>query len=112
MLGLVWSPCSGPLLASALTLVASEGGAAQGGLILGVFGLGAATPLVAVAYASRSGFNRMRGWVMGSIDLIKKGFGVLLLLLGIAILGGGDKWLESQLVPVLPDWWVNLTVKF
>ena len=112
LLGLVWSPCSGPLLASALTLVASEGGAAQGGLILGVFGLGAATPLVAVAYASRSGFNRMRGWVMGSIDLIKKGFGVLLLLLGIAILGGGDKWLESQLVPVLPDWWVNLTVKF
>ena len=26
VLGLVWSPCSGPLLASALTLVASEGG--------------------------------------------------------------------------------------
>ena len=26
MLGLVWSPCSGPLLGSALTLVASEGG--------------------------------------------------------------------------------------
>ncbi len=112
LLGLVWSPCSGPLLASALTLVASEGGAAQGGLILGVFGLGAATPLVAVAYASRSGFKRMRGWVMGSIDHIKKGFGVLLLLLGIAILSGGDKWLESQLVPVLPDWWVNLTVRF
>ncbi|MEO6017792.1 MAG: cytochrome c biogenesis CcdA family protein [Polaromonas sp.] len=112
VLGLVWSPCSGPLLASALTLVASEGGALQGGLILGLFGVGAAIPLVVVAYASRSGFQHMRGWVMGRMDGIKKGFGVLLLLLGIAILTGGDKWLEAQVVPLLPDWWINLTVKF
>lgn len=112
LLGLVWSPCSGPLLASALTLVASEGGAAQGGLILGLFGVGAAIPLVVVAYASRSGFNSMRGWVMARVETIKKTFGVLLLLLGIAILTGGDKWLEAQIVPILPDWWINLTVKF
>jgi cytochrome c-type biogenesis protein len=111
LLGLVWSPCSGPLLASALTLVASEGGAAQGGLILGVFGLGAAIPLVVVAYASRSGFSVMRGWVMARIDAIKKAFGVLLLLLGVAILTGGDKWLEAQIVSLLPDWWIDLTVK-
>ena len=45
VLGLVWSPCSGPLLGSALTLVASEGGVARGGIVLGIFGLGAAIPL-------------------------------------------------------------------
>ena len=112
VLGLVWSPCSGPLLASALTLVASEGGALQGGLILGLFGVGAAIPLVVVAYASRSGFQHMRGWVMVRMDGIKKGFGLLLLLLGMAILTGGDKWLEAQVVPLMPDWWINLTVKF
>ena len=112
VLGLVWSPCSGPLLAAALTLVASEGGALQGGLVLGMFGIGAAIPLVIVAYASRSGFNVMRGWVMSRIDGLKKGFGILLLLLGIALLTGGDKWLEAQVVNVMPDWWVNLTVKF
>lgn len=112
LLGLVWSPCSGPLLGAALALVASEGGALQGGLILGVFGLGAAIPLVVVAYASRSGFGSMRGWVMGHIGVIKKGFGVLLLLLGLAILSGGDKWLEARAVSAMPDWWVNLTVKY
>ena len=112
LLGLVWSPCSGPLLASALTLVASEGGALQGGLILGVFGIGAAIPLIVVAYASRSGFGSMRGWVMSHIGAIKKGFGVLLLLLGLAILSGGDKWLEARVVSAMPDWWVNLTVKY
>jgi cytochrome c-type biogenesis protein len=112
LLGLVWSPCSGPLLAAALTLVASEGGALQGGLILGLFGLGAAIPLVAVAYASRSGMNAMRGWVMRRMDAVKKAFGVLMLLLGLAILTGGDKWLESQVVALMPDGWVNLTVKY
>ncbi len=112
VLGLVWSPCSGPLLAAALTLVASEGGALQGGLVLGMFGIGAAIPLVLVAYASSSGFNVMRGWVMSRIDGLKKGFGILLLLLGIAILTGGDKWLEAQVVAIMPDWWVNLTVRY
>ena len=112
LLGLVWSPCSGPLLGAALALVASEGGALQGGLILGVFGVGAAIPLVVVAYASRRGFGSMRGWVIGHIGAIKKGFGVLLLLLGLAILSGGDKWLEARAVSAMPDWWVNLTVKY
>jgi cytochrome c biogenesis protein CcdA len=112
LLGLVWSPCSGPLLASALTLVASEGGAVSGGIILGLFGVGAAVPLVVVAYASRSGVNHMRGWVLGRVDGVKKGFGLLLLLLGVAILTGADKWLEAQVVQWLPDWWVNLAVKY
>ena len=112
VLGLVWSPCSGPLLASALTLVASEGGASRGALVLGVFGIGAAVPLVAVAYASRSGFSRARGWVLARIDATKKAFGVVILVAGIAILGGGDKWVEAQVVDLLPDAWIGVTTLY
>lgn len=112
VLGLVWSPCSGPLLASALTLVASEGGALRGGTVLGLFGIGAAIPLIAVAYASRRGFSAARGWVLARIDGIKKAFGVLILLTGQAILSGADKWLETQVVSLLPDAWVQATTLF
>lgn len=112
VLGLVWSPCSGPLLASALTLVASEGGALKGGLILGLFGIGAAIPLVIVAYASRRGFSVAKGWVLQRIDAVKKGFGVLILLTGIAILSGADKWLEARLLNILPDAWVRASTLF
>lgn len=112
VLGLVWSPCSGPLLASALALVASEGGAGRGAAILGLFGLGAATPLVAVAYASRSGLARARGWLLGHIDGIKKAFGVVVLLAGLAILSGADKWLEARVLDLLPESWVALTTRF
>ena len=110
VLGLVWSPCSGPLLISALTLVASEGGALRGALILGAFGLGAAIPLMIAAYASRAGFNRMRGWVLSHVKTLKTGFGLLLVFLGVAILLGWDKRLEALVIPLLPDWWINLTV--
>ena len=110
VLGLVWSPCSGPLLGSALTLVASEGGVARGGIVLGVFGVGAAIPLVAVAYASRSGFSRVRDWVLSRIERVRHGFALLLGAMGVAILTGGDKWLEARVLQWLPDAWVNLTV--
>ena len=110
LLGLIWSPCSGPLLAAALTLVATEGGALRGTLILGAFGAGAATPLVLAAYASRAGFSRARNWVLGHAKTMKNAFGALLVLLGIAILMGWDKRLEALILPLLPDAWVNVTV--
>lgn len=110
LLGLIWSPCSGPLLAAALTLVATEGGALRGTLILGAFGAGAATPLVLAAYASRAGFSRARNWVLGHAKTMKNAFGALLVLLGIAILLGWDKRLEAMILPLLPDAWVNFTV--
>lgn len=112
LLGLVWSPCSGPLLASALTLVASEGGAARGALLLGLFGLGAAIPLVAVAYASRRGMERARGWVLAHAERVKKGFGLLLGAAGLAVLSGADKWLEARVLDLLPETWVRLTTMF
>lgn len=112
LLGMVWSPCSGPMLASALTLVATEGGALRGTLVLGTFGLGAASVLVAVAYASRSGFGRVRGWVLAHMNTVKKVFGVFVLLVGVAILSGGDKWLEARLVQWLPQSWIELTTRF
>lgn len=112
VLGLVWSPCSGPLLASALTLVASEGGAWRGGVILGLFGLGAATPLVVVAYASRRGFQSLRDKVLAHSDRLKKSFGALIFLAGVAIATGADKWLEAHLIDHLPDVWLRLTTLY
>jgi len=111
LLGLVWSPCSGPLLASALTLVASEGGVARGALVLGLFGLGAALPLVAVAYASRAGFQLSRQWVLARAGVLKNGFALLLLAMGLAVLTGGDKWLEARVNHWLPDGWVAFTTR-
>jgi cytochrome c-type biogenesis protein len=112
VLGLVWSPCSGPLLGSALTMVATKGGVLPGGLMLGLFGLGAAMPLVAVAYASRAGFTRAQHWLQRHGATLNLIFAAVLAALGVAILTGTDKWLEAKLTALLPDGWVSLMVAF
>lgn len=109
LLGLVWSPCSGPLLGAALTLVASEGGAARGALVLGLFGIGAALPLIAVAYASRNALSRARGWLLARQHTLRTAFALLIGLAGVAILSGGDRWLEARVLDHLPERWNTLS---
>ena len=111
LLGLVWSPCAGPLLGSTLALVATAGGAARGALLLGLFGLGAALPLVGAAYASRAGFGRARTWVLAHAGSAKRAMGALLLLVGVLILGGGDHAIEAWVNDRLPDAWLALTTR-
>ncbi len=111
LLGLVWSPCAGPLLGSTLALVATAGGAPRGALLLGLFGIGAALPLVGVAYASRAGFGRMRAWVLAHAGAAKRVMGGLLLLVGLLILGGGDRAIEAWVNDRLPDAWLALTTR-
>ena len=111
LLGLVWSPCAGPLLGSTLALVATSGGAPRGALLLGLFGLGAALPLVGAAYASRAGFGRMRARVLAHAGAAKRAMGGLLLLVGLLILTGGDHALEAWVNDRLPDAWLALTTR-
>lgn len=112
VLGLVWAPCSGPLLGSGLALVATKGGLLPGGLILGAFGVGAAIPLMLAAYASRAFFMRVRRWVLGHSTELRHWFAPLIGLMGIAVLTGADRWIEAELLRVLPDAWIRLTTRF
>jgi len=91
-------------------LVASDDGAARGALVLAVFGVGAALPLVAVAYAPRAGFVRARSWVPARVARVRPGLAQVLGAMGAAILTGADKHLEALVLSWLPDAWVNLTV--
>jgi cytochrome c-type biogenesis protein len=47
--GAAWTPCVGPLLGAALTAAAGAGSAWRGGLLLFAFGLGVASPLLALS---------------------------------------------------------------
>jgi len=112
LMGLVWSPCSGPLLASALILAASEQGAVSGAVVLGFFGLGAATPLVVVAYASRHRFQAMRQGVQDHGEQAKKIMGAVIFLTGLAVASSADKWLAEQVLRLLPEAWLKTIALF
>ena len=52
-LGLVWSPCAGPILAGILTLAAVDHNAAGSFGLLLCYGTGASIPMIALAYGGR-----------------------------------------------------------
>ena len=112
LLGLAWSPCAGPMLVSSLALVAAGRDAALGAVLLGLFGLGAATPLVIAAYASRPGFARLKGWALGHSGFLRHGFGLVAMLSGVFIATGADKLIATQVLAIMPDQWLALVPRY
>jgi cytochrome c-type biogenesis protein len=87
-LGLVWVPCIGPFLSSILTMVGTDGRLPQGILMLGLYSIGLAIPMLLVAYSSHLLQSRFRAlarhgvvlrYVSGSILI---GFGVYSIAIG------------------------------
>lgn len=75
-LGIAWTPCAGPVLASTLALAASAEAPGKAIGLLGTYAVGAGVPLLAIAYggdwvSSRLGFFKRR------TNLFRKTFGVI-----------------------------------
>ncbi len=112
VLGAVWSPCVGPTLGAAVGLAAQRESLAQTTVTMAVFGAGMATIFLAIAYASREVMARRRERMAGIGARARKLFGWLLVGVGILIISGLDKALETMLLWVMPDWLVDLTTRF
>ncbi len=92
-LGLVWIPCVGPMLSSVLAAVAARGTLAAGVVLLLVYSLGFALPMLAVGYGSQALRQRVRAvasrpvavrWASGLILVV---FGALILRKGMLFAG-------------------------
>lgn len=112
LLGAVWSPCVGPTLGAASVLAAQGKNLAEVAGIMGMFGIGAAVPLLLLGLLSRETMLRWRGRMLGAGQAGKAGLGLLLLLVGTFILTGLDKRLETALVAASPAWLTELTTRF
>ena len=112
LLGLVWSPCVGPTLGAAVVLASQGAHLPQVALLMGVFGVGAALPVVLLAYVGRSAMMKMRGNLMQAGKSGKTILGVIMIVLAVVILSGLDKPVETWLVNVSPAWLTSLTTRF
>lgn len=112
LLGAVWSPCVGPTLGAASLLAAQGKDLGQVAVIMLVFGLGAALPLVLLGLVSRDALMRWRGRLSEAAKGGKLLLGALLIASGILILSGLDKGLETALIDVSPDWLTAITTRY
>ncbi len=112
LLGAVWSPCVGPTLGAASVLAARGEDLLAVAATMGVFGLGAATPLLLLGLVSRKAFARWRDPLLSASKRLKQALGLVFLALGLLIVSGADKSLETELVSVSPEWLTQLTTRF
>lgn len=112
VLGAVWSPCSGPTLGAAVTLAAQGGSVGQAALVMASFGIGATLPLLALAYGSRQAIAARRERLARLARRLMPIMGAVLILIGVLVLSGLDKPLESALLDVMPEWLLLLTVRY
>jgi len=111
-LGVVWSPCVGPTLGAAIVLASQGSHLPQVALLMGIFGVGAALPVIILAYLSRTVMMKVRGSLMQAGKTGKLILGFIMLAIAAMILSGADKPLESWLVQISPEWLTVLTTRF
>jgi cytochrome c-type biogenesis protein len=106
-LGLVWTPCAGPVLGSILTVVATSKDTAWASLLLVVYAIGAAIPMLAIAYGGQAVTTRVRSIARISPKL-QQGFGVVVIAFAIASYFQYDTLIVSWLTAFYPQGQIGL----
>lgn len=110
LLGIAWSPCVGPTLGAASLLAARGETLGIVAVTMGVFALGAVTPLLILGALPDRVLGRARGWMRqvgsGAGPILGGG----LVLVGSLVVTGIDKRIETWLVDAAPDWLTRLSV--
>ena len=83
-LGALWTPCAGPVLGAILTLVATAPGIGHAGLLLACYSLGAALPMMAIAYGGQYVTTRV-GQLARRAHSTRQAFGILIILTALAM---------------------------
>jgi cytochrome c biogenesis protein CcdA len=83
-LGAVWAPCAGPVLGSILTLIASAENLDRAAVLLACYAVGAAVPMLLIAYGGQYVSTRVRH-LLRHTRALQQGFGVVIVLTAIAM---------------------------
>ena len=100
-LGLLWTPCAGPVLGGILILATAHQQIMGAFWLLVVYGVGAALPLLAIAYGGRALSHRLLKLRAHSARLQRVG-GIAIAATAIAILLGWDVQVQLWLAPLFP----------
>jgi cytochrome c-type biogenesis protein len=101
-LGLVWTPCAGPVLGSILTVVATSKDTAWASLQLVVYAIGAALPMLVIAYGGQAVTTRVRG-VARIAPRLQQGFGIVVIAFALLSYFQYDTLIVAWLTAFYPN---------
>jgi cytochrome c biogenesis protein CcdA/thiol-disulfide isomerase/thioredoxin len=107
-LGLIWTPCVGPIMASVISLALTQHVDGGSVFITLAYTLGTSIPMLGVMLGGRALLNRVPALTRNASG-IQKGFGVLMILVGVAIGLGWDRQFQTFVLRALPGYGTGLT---
>jgi cytochrome c-type biogenesis protein len=106
-LGLVWTPCAGPVLGSILTVVATSADTGWASVLLVVYAIGAAIPMLAIACGGQAVTTRVRSIARISPKL-QQSFGVVVIAFAVASYFQYDTLIVAWLTGFYPSGQIGL----
>ncbi|HVZ06025.1 cytochrome c biogenesis protein CcdA [Hyphomicrobium sp.] len=97
-----WTPCIGPVLATVLTLAASETSLWAGVKLLFVYSLGLGIPFVLAAVAIRPFLGFMKRFKK-HFTTLEKIMGLLLIVTGLLFIFGAQNWFSQWMIEHFPS---------
>ena len=101
-LGLLWTPCAGPILGAITTLVATHAVSASAVLLTLAYSIGAGIPLFLITYGSSKIVNSSR-FLSKHTEKIRCFFGGVMVLLAVALTFHWEMVVEQKLLRFLPQ---------
>jgi cytochrome c biogenesis protein CcdA/thiol-disulfide isomerase/thioredoxin len=106
-LGIVWSPCAGPILGAIAALAATGKVTLSVILVTAAYVVGAGIPLFLFAYGGQRVFTRTR-FLSAHLGRIQQAFGVVMILTAAAVYTNYDKTVETRLLDLFPSFGTEL----
>lgn len=104
-LGLLWTPCVGPILASVISLALTGSVNFTAFFITLAYSLGTAIPMFIIIYTGRQVLGRLQPYSA----IIQKSFGVLMILTALALYFNLDRKLQTFILQTFPNYGAGLT---
>lgn len=98
-LGLVWTPCAGPVFAAIAAVAATGDAGGRAFVVLTAYAIGAVVPLCLVAAGGQRLLGRLRGRAGAAV---RPALGILMVAAGVMIALGWDTRLTTELVRDAP----------
>ncbi len=110
-LGIVWTPCIGPVVAVVATLAAVNSLSPATAAIAFAYALGTGIPLYFIAKGGRKVTEKL-GVFKQNNQTIRQVFGVIILATALFIFSGADRKLQEWTLNNLPESWTQIATMF
>ena len=106
--GLLWTPCVGPILASVISLAITGTVTFDAFLITTAYALGTAIPMFLIMLGGQNVLRRVP-WLLSNLGLIQKLFGIVMILTAVGIFLNLDRKFQTFVLEQFPQYGIGLT---